>query len=1033
MRNILNGRGAHPATANDIHRWTFDETANADPVQDIIGGADLVVTGNLQTDSTGWIGGYRTFAAAPVVVASGVAAGLDATKLVSTSWGLMVAFRLRAAPSVVTEVIGYTAVNAGTLASNDLVSLRINTSRQLVLVWQSGSNTVRTSTLTNYTVPRHRPVIVALTRTGATSVECRVNGRLIGSFAMVAASTGGTLCRWRMLTTAAGVGVALNIEVYSASFGNAYTTQQTQEMWRRAQSWAFANYVYHLVSIKDGAGVERDVSALEGLDFLAGVQGGWSVDDATETATISLKRQVDELSVSPLIPNVLNITNYTTGANSPLIDQGRQVNVYCGRIPLFVDAEPGDLILKYQGTVDAYDVGADPVSLECRDLAAYVIDDVMESDVSLPTTIGIGGCGTKAAPLENLIQDTLNKMHENIPTLWTEEPANLCMFRAEVERGPFMEKIRDFAGVKGWDVKTRFDPNTSTFRLGLFDPGRSRVDQDGVLSRRDYEGVKRYGISRINVRNIIRGNVLTAPDGTDAEGLDEELEGVLTFVQVNDLASQTKYGKRFMDIQQDSTAFIRGKPALTTMLGAALADLKDPTIEGSSAASNLFELEQHDILTLQGSRPVFAADGVVSVTSLKWDIAPDMGFSVTDMGLRGTPTAGADRRLRGDSRPSMGEPRGRPAISAAGAYFGVRSRDKVIAATSLLRGASLLRSGRFMNIPNGDFSTWMGGNFAAPDGWIPNAVGFFREKTIVKSGGASLGMQSGFGTSLSSQYLPVDPNTPYNFEVDWQGTGDDNVYLTYQWFDASRAYLSEVTSTPGSGFAAVPSTGGVWRSSVRRGVKPPSSARFCIVIIGYNGITTNLNVYVDRVQMLRCAFEIRVTSVGSSTTPPTWGGGQPPKLGFFENIPFAGLSAQSYLRGNCVATNITVAPRTGYGFLCLESGSYDAHAHIWIRKVSSSSLARIVYFQLVKNAVYDSAGRRTAGTIIASKTLSETFNIMPLNAVDIIVPGIDCEAGDTLTVDYCNEDPAADNVNMWPWTGPTEDESFFRVKQKLAE
>lgn len=1044
MRKHSHGRGAHYASNTLVRQWRFDEPSLVTTVYDALGtGQSMGAVGTNPAIIPGLVGDARQLAGGSYGGLRGGSTGSDATELAGSTWSVGLVCRLRDIPaSGIVYLGGYIANNGGTSATNNLIQVGVDSDGMLVLKWQSGSNTDRVET-TDQRWPLGEWTTLVVDRSLTTQVSAGFNGRL-EQYALAVANSGGTSCRWRWGLTEADAAISLGFDICSWWLANAAIGEEEAEnFFLRSVGLAFANHVDFRVSLEHDTGVMRNLMDIEGLDFVAAVSGGESVDDAVEQVTLELFREVGGISLVPDdTQSIANLSDITGGITVvPFVEQGKRLTCEAARVPLGIDAQDADWVLVFDGSVDDVDWESSPLKLQARNGAAYAVDDVLEDDIKVPAdgSLDTGGCGTEAAPLETAIQDLFDEMHEDALTVYAPWPANLCLFQKEMERGPFWEKARELATVRGWDMKMRFaqHPDENEFKPTLTDPRRDRVDVDGVISSGEILRFKSLGYSRIDVRNRIRGIALSDP-AVDAEGYDQDGNGVTITRTVEDSTSKSTYKTRFMELRLDSTSFIRGEANLLQMLNSVLADLKDPLYTAGVELTDLFELELNDYLTYRESYPWTYGTLRLATTSKDWSYTPDEGYLV-NTNLRQNPSGGFARHLQLDARPVMGQPIRPPSVTLANPLFGRIRQELNVIGRSILANGRLLQSARGISVPNGDFSTWSGGPTVPPDGWAlfsgtwGTALTWQMDDTIFRTGNRSIKVNDD-NVVLASVDIPVSDAVPYFFELDWRvASGDDFPRLDVLWLDEAGVTIGTQPLLPGVGFASVTPVVGVWYTSKYEGLRPvagSASMRLHLQAAQVGGSFGTINI--DRVQAGRCAAEVRMFL----DTTPTWSGvikGDPAK-----NIEFSNVSSllggfdRGAIRGSDKSTS--VGTYSGDYIEVQEDGSYDVATLVnVVTDGTGGTVGRGWLVEIVKNAEYDGFGFRTAGTVIQSKGESGTFKVTPTNdmlSTSVFEPGIPLVKGDRISIDlYVVE---GDGSPMTARNGASGQLSYFHVRQKLA-
>lgn len=168
------------------------------------------------------------------------------------------------------------------------------------------------------------------------------------------------------------------------------------------------------VFVADELGNLRNVSTLNGEDFLEGAQISESVDEQIATCSISLLREIFRFSLSPMIET--SAPNNLTGSYSPLVFLGRLVVVEAQLAPAG-GKDVGEWREIFRGTIDRADPAGETIAIECSDqLARYrdhfigfdrVYGTSLQTDSRIPNGVRVFANGT-AYNLDELVQPTVS-------------------------------------------------------------------------------------------------------------------------------------------------------------------------------------------------------------------------------------------------------------------------------------------------------------------------------------------------------------------------------------------------------------------------------------------------------------------------------------------------------------------------------------------------------------------------------------------------------------------------------------------------
>lgn len=820
MRHLNTARGQHHKASTTTRRlFTFSESSGA--TRDAIGGTELTLTGTPTVGTDGWLGpNFRGFNGTTMGLTGG-GAGSDAAQLTANAFTIGIVLRRRASAAGTIFCFGG---NSGTDANGVLARLKMASDGGLTFEWEAAGAVLKTVAIPTYKLPLNRWTYVHLIRTGATSMQVRANARLIATLNMVTANAGGSTSIWNI---AQDEGLASKIEIDVGSFfleTIAMDATACYEDVRRATLQAFPTSTRARVKIKDGLGVYRDMTAQEGHDWLDSFSLRADADAPTELATIDLMREVELFSLANLVTSSkLNLTDVTNlSSYDPLVAIQRDVLIEMARVPLGQAAASTDWVQRFHGHIDEIDWGGDGVvRVSCRDDGGRLVDDFIADNLEMPLTTG-GACavdpvtGDPRGSLEEAIQDLLDQ-HAYPLTLNAPTPANLCLIPWEQRRDNIMAAARACAGVKAWDFGYRFDesPGQNTSRPTLIDPGRDRIDADGVFERADYGTLSRASIDVHGVRNRV---MITFADRDD---LDSDLNRVVRTETYEDTTSRDDFGGFFRTIfiTEGSTQPIDEVGEADDMGEGILADLKDPLVVVEAPDTvGFFEAELGDIYTFIGDNVHWTGDQILAASAVRLDYKD--GAATCVLGLRGKPTAGSRRWLSMDGRPGMNES---PWFQGDATWGTTSTGRRAVSENLLERSGWFNGDTRALNRNHG-FNMISRGASYMPDLWYrstakamkdtdPMTVGRQRtttaevshERTITATGSVTLKL-TGAWNQVSSEMFPVRGARPYALAHNTLTTDDGDFHVNVYWYDSDREFISfSELGFPGPDFLVIAS------------------------------------------------------------------------------------------------------------------------------------------------------------------------------------------------------------------------------------
>ncbi|HEX7239354.1 MAG TPA: hypothetical protein VF263_03730, partial [Longimicrobiaceae bacterium] len=318
------------------------------------------------------------------------------------------------------------------------------------------------------------------------------------------------------------------------------------------------------VWVENAAATYVNLSALDGRDWVDEVEWDEDIDQPVSQLTLRLWREVHAQSLAPLKQG--STLNRTGAVYTPLLEAGREVVVEVATTPVGTAPAATDWKTVFHGEIDEVDWGgsASRVSLTARDLGGKLLDRFIEEERTYGTAAGV--------PVETVMQKILD---DSIPgsvtdprvVLLTPVSPGWMVKEFKQEKEPLLEALRKLAAQIGWDVRFRWDEASAAFRLTFFDPGRAKATPDWTFGPSRYLDVGTLRSSRAAVRNVVRVVYTGSADGKRAS------------VEERDDASISRFGRRFMELEEAAASLIDTPAEAAALARSVLADLGAPKAE----------------------------------------------------------------------------------------------------------------------------------------------------------------------------------------------------------------------------------------------------------------------------------------------------------------------------------------------------------------------------------------------------------------------------------------------------------------------
>lgn len=387
--------------------------------------------------------------------------------------------------------------------------------------------------------------------------------------------------------------------------------------------------ITHRVKVKNGSGTFIDLSS-----WVASVSLDRDIDQPVDGLTIAFRRDSGTtLSLSPLrTDSTLNRLDDGT-TYSPQLDVNREITYEVATTAIGATVVAGDYKLLFVGSIDNVAFEQSPVVCTCRDQGGLLVDRWVEAVAPYGSGAGVA----LETVMQDVLDDTLTSgfVTLNVPGLpgfpaFSVSPA----YAQQVQS--LMEAMSALAQLPGGDARYMHDAGTNTFKFTLHDPPRSKTTPDHTFGPSDYIEVTRLELDRTNIRNVI---TITYPDTAAGGHLS---------VTVFDAASITKYGRRFLPIQEPTGSPINTNARATAMANDILWDLKDPKAEFEIDMPFFWPTDLWDLYRFTNNSVHFNTNQDWAVVSITHRLSRNQHR--TKLEVRGLP-AGAYHAWRGRGDP----------------------------------------------------------------------------------------------------------------------------------------------------------------------------------------------------------------------------------------------------------------------------------------------------------------------------------------------------------------------------------------------
>lgn len=210
------------------------------------------------------------------------------------------------------------------------------------------------------------------------------------------------------------------------------------------------------------------------------------------------------------------------------------------------------------------------------------------------------------------------------------------------DRMSVLDAVKTLADQLGWVCRFDWHAGTSAFQLFLKEPARTSGSAERTYAIDFLRKIESATIEISGIRNAIR---VTYGDGS---AITAEGRPARKVVDRTDSTSITKYGRRFMEIQEADSSNIDTAAEAQRMADAALADLKEPTAQVTAVSPFDPYLELGDRVALPVDGVHWGSTQTLAIQGLRWKMGAD-GWETT-LKLRGSPVSGNESWQKKDGR-----------------------------------------------------------------------------------------------------------------------------------------------------------------------------------------------------------------------------------------------------------------------------------------------------------------------------------------------------------------------------------------------
>lgn len=294
------------------------------------------------------------------------------------------------------------------------------------------------------------------------------------------------------------------------------------------------------------------------LDFLRSITIEADADHPIGAAEIVLAREIDGLSLSPLMEgSTLNLDS--GGSYAPHINPARFVSIETAVMKQGDQPSSGDYEPIWEGYIDEPEFGglSSEIKLSARDPISRLNDTIIES-------ISTYGGGSPLTEIDVVMQQILDdNMGSGEFPLWVVGDPDFGIEEYDLANVSVLDALKALADLQGWNLHWLWHESPGEFRLTYYEPDRSDTTASWTFGPDDYYDLPGLKLAQSGIRNA--GEVVYRDSDGDEQTVTQERS-----------SSVAIYGRRFIRLDERASRQITTSAQATALLTAVLDDLYLP-------------------------------------------------------------------------------------------------------------------------------------------------------------------------------------------------------------------------------------------------------------------------------------------------------------------------------------------------------------------------------------------------------------------------------------------------------------------------
>ena len=380
--------------------------------------------------------------------------------------------------------------------------------------------------------------------------------------------------------------------------------------------------VHKRVEVENSTGGMVNLSNLSTADWMRSLSWNWNIDQPVPELMFGIRRDDGPSTGKSLAPLDSDSTfNYdSTNGYAALVYPGRELHVYTacttpgGPAPA---SSAYDFV--FQGEIDEMNWESSPMTGVARSRNMSRVYDrwIKSSSYSYGNSTGV----LSETVIEQILDDWTNLSTSILLT--PVSPGFLVTPAYSPEKQRVLDAITANAMLPGYTLQEVWSTASTSWRIKFAEPNRDATssEKNWTFGPDNYYDVKLMRVSREDVRNYLSG--LFGPS-TNRQQLI-----------VQSTSSQDAYEEQFLEFEESINSAIATSSEMSTLLNAALGDLKEPYATHSIELPYFYPVELGDFIEFEANGVHYSTNQYLAVVGVTHVLEPTR--ERTTIACRGKP------------------------------------------------------------------------------------------------------------------------------------------------------------------------------------------------------------------------------------------------------------------------------------------------------------------------------------------------------------------------------------------------------------